>query len=114
MSANGVLISGTGTDRKQQPRLHLPDTTLISGQWRLISDLRSTLENYHILTDTCKAGFSMRTLDVLRKSKPTITAMLPDTLSNRQDGYRTLQGASEEGVVSRSWPRRLGKRTRDC
>jgi len=57
-----------------EPYLHFFDAS------HILKNLRSTLENYHIVTDSCKAGFSMRTLDALRKTNSTLTAMLPDTL----------------------------------
>lgn len=46
----------------------------------ILKNLRSTLENYHVITESCPTGFSMRTLDALRKINPTYTALLPNTL----------------------------------
>jgi len=46
----------------------------------MIKNLRSALCLFHIVTATCPVGFSMRTLDQLRKTKTTFTALLPDTL----------------------------------
>jgi len=46
----------------------------------MLKNLRSALCLYHIVTAACPGGFSMRTLDNLRKIKPAFTALLPDTL----------------------------------
>jgi len=45
-----------------------------------LKNLRSILEDFAIVTDTCPGGFSMKTLDNLRRNNPNYAALLPGTL----------------------------------